>query len=115
MNNDPNGFQKLARRLVLALGFLGLAGFIWTMAMWNQQLDTLPRSPYPAKGGIYPRNIHGVIVYQTNSERDHLEMVQYASIGVFGLSIFLSVLYKKKWGPDPNPKPPKIGTGWQPK
>jgi hypothetical protein len=110
-----NGLQKLWKRLGVVLGCLGLAGFIWAAGLWNQQLNTLPRSADPAEGRIYARNIHGIVVYQTRSERDYLERVQNGSIAVFVISIVMSLIYKKKWGSEPSLSPPKIGTGWNPK
>ncbi len=110
VRNEAGVLQKLCKRVGVALGCLGLAGFIWTAGLWNQQLNTLPRSANPIDGRIYARNIHGVVVYQTRSERDNLERIQNGSIAVFVLSIVLSLLYKRKWGPEPSLGPPKIGT-----
>jgi hypothetical protein len=107
--------RKYFKYFIIALLYFGLAGCLWTFGMWNYQLDTLPRPPNPARGSIYPRNIHGVIVYQTLSERDRLERIQRAAIGVYGLGLLLSLLHRKIWGPEPNLNPPKIGTGWRPK
>ena len=97
----PDGFQRWWRGFAIGLGLLGFAGFIWTAGLWNQQLDTLPRSSYPAGGGIYPRNIHGIIVYQTRAERDHLDEVQDIAMGTVVFSVLLSVFYNRKWGPEP--------------
>lgn len=109
------GLQKLWKRLGVVLGCLGLAGFMWTAALWNQQLRTLPRAPDQEAGSIYPRNIHGIVVYQTRSQRDYLERIQDGSIAVFVVSFLMSLIYKKKWGPEPSLGPPKVGTGWHPK
>ena len=101
--------QKLWKRCGVFLGCLGLAGFIWTAGLRNRQLNTLPRSADPVEGRIYSRNIHGIVVFQTRSERDYLDRVQNASIAVFVMSIVLSLIYKKKWGAQ-RAGPSKIGT-----
>ena len=89
--------QRAWSRLGLFLGLLGLAGCIWTAALWNQQLISLPRSPDPAHGRIYPRNIHGICVYQTGQERDYLQKVQNCSLGVFVVSVLMSIVGKRKF------------------
>ena len=79
------------------LAWVGLTGILCTAVLWTHQLHTLPRSPDQMSGRIYPRNIHGIVVYQTRSESDRLEIVQYGSIGIFAVSFLMSLYYKNKW------------------
>jgi hypothetical protein len=90
-------FQKAWKSIGFALACLGLAGIIWTAILWGIQLRNLPRYPEVTSGRIYPRNIHGVVVYQNRSEYRFLETVQYCSIAIFASSLLMSVVYKTKW------------------
>ena len=82
----------------VGLAVLGLAGFIWTFSLWNWQLDHLPRFPNSTLGQIYPRNIHGIVVYQNRKELDYLETIQASAVAMFTASVLLSFAYKWKWG-----------------
>jgi len=86
------------KRTSLVLGWIGLTGIIVTAALWAQQLHTLPRAVDKPGGRLYPRNIHGIVVYQTQTEYHRLEAIQYASVGVFSVSFLMSIYYKNKWG-----------------
>ena len=90
-------FQKAWKTIGITLACVGLAGIIWTVVLWGLQANNLPRASEDASGRIYPRNIHGVIVYQNRSEYRFLETVQYCSIAVFASSFLMSVFYKTKW------------------
>ncbi len=89
---------KLWRWIGIAVGLVGLAGILWTAAIWNQYLTMLPRQPAPEMGNIYPLNIHGIIVYQTQQERDRRERIQYSSIGLFAVSALMAAMRETKWG-----------------
>jgi hypothetical protein len=106
-------FQKIWKRVGMSIGLVGLAGIAWTAGLWNLQLKTLPRIPNQKTGRIYPRNIHGIVVYQTRAENDRLETIQYSSITVFAIGFFTLFLYERRWGSTKNVGPPKIGTGWK--
>jgi hypothetical protein len=99
-------FQRIWKRVGLSIGFAGLAGIVWTAGLWNLQLETLPRIPNQETGRIYPRNIHGIVVYQTRAENDRLESIQYISIAVFAIGFFTLFLYERRWGPKQNVGPP---------
>jgi hypothetical protein len=105
--------RTIWKHVGMIIGFVGLAGIVWTAGLWNLQLKTLPRVPNQKVGRIYPRNIHGIVVYQTRAENDRLETIQYSSIAVFVIGFFISFLYERKWGLIQSVGPPKIGTGWK--
>jgi hypothetical protein len=92
-------FQGAWKITGFALGCVGLAGVIWTAILWGNQLNNLPRHPEDTSGRVYPRNIHGVVVYQNRSEYRFLETVQYCAMTVFASSVLMSILYKAKWEP----------------
>jgi hypothetical protein len=89
--------QKTWKTIGFALACVGLAGIIWTAILWGIQFTNLPRHPEVASGRTYPRNIHGIVVYQNRSEYRFLEAVQYCSMAVFASSFLMSVVYKAKW------------------
>ena len=81
-----------------ALAIVGLLGWIWTYELWDQYFQYLPRSPNPATGSIYPLNIHGVVVYQTLSERSHLDKWNHWSFGIFLCGMVLGGIHQWRWG-----------------
>ncbi len=46
---------------------------------------------------LVPRNIHGVIVYQTVEEARRLNVLEYTSVSVFVVGLVLAVVYLEKW------------------
>lgn len=76
----------------------GLAGLIVSAMVSTHYLETLPRLPVPAEMRMYPRNIHGTVVYQTAREDRELDVMEYASVGVFSVGFVLGCVYLRKWG-----------------
>lgn len=91
---------QLATLKFFSLLFLlpGLAGLIIASMVSAHYLDTLPKSPAPDEMRIMPRNIHGTVVYQTVKENRQLNLLDYASVGVFVVGLGLGVVYLAKWG-----------------
>lgn len=91
---------KLATLKFFALLFLlpGLAGLILSAMISTHYLDTMPRVPVIEQGRVIPREIHGVIVYQTGKEDLDLKLVEYSSVGVFLTGLVLGVIFLEKWG-----------------
>jgi hypothetical protein len=61
-------------------------------------LDVMPRLPQPQALRTIPRNIHGIVVYQTEQEDRRLDQVEYGSVGVFLIGLGLGLTYLEKWG-----------------
>src|SRR5579863_10008240 len=102
------------RRAAIAIALVGLAGWIWSAQLEFHYQETLPRSPNPATGSIYPLNVHGIVVYQTRDERDWLNELQYSSFVVFLVGGLIGFLFEKKFGRPPSPpKPWTPGPGWR--
>jgi hypothetical protein len=92
--------EQLATLRFLSLLFLlpGLAGMVISAVISMHYLDTLPRSPVPAEMRTAPRNINGYVVYQTVDEDRRLDLMEYASMGVFVIGLGMSFVYLEKWG-----------------
>ncbi len=58
----------------------------------------LPRMPVPAESRMTPRNIHGVIVYETEAEDRQLSLMEDSSVGIFLIGLGLGIVYMRKWG-----------------
>ena len=58
----------------------------------------MPRGPVLVEGRIIPRDIHGIVVYQTAEENRKLNLVEYSWFGVFFLGIGLGLVYLEQWG-----------------
>ncbi len=91
---------QLATLRFFALLFLlpGLAGLIVSAAISTHYADTLPRLPAPQQMRIIPRNIAGIIVYQTIEENSDLNLIEGISVAVFVFGLVLSAVYLEKWG-----------------
>lgn len=91
---------QLATIRFISLLFLlpGLAGLIISAMISTHYLDIMPRGPELQEARIVPRNIHGVVVYQTADEDRRLNLIEYSSVGVFLVGLGLGVYYLKEWG-----------------
>lgn len=84
---------------ILALAFLlpGLAGLVVSAMVSTHYLVTLPRTPDPDALRMVPRNIHGVVVYQTPDEDRKLTLMEYSSVAVFVVGLGLGLVYLEQW------------------
>jgi uncharacterized membrane-anchored protein YitT (DUF2179 family) len=91
--------KALAKLKMIALALIlpGLAGLIASAMVSVHYLDTMPRWPSPQESRTVPRNIHGVIVFQTETEDRNLNLLEYSSIGVFVGGLGLGLVYLEKW------------------
>jgi hypothetical protein len=91
---------QLATLRFFALLFIlpGLAGLIISAMISTHYLEVMPRGPVLVEGRIVPREIHGIVVYQTEDENHQLNLIEYSSVGVFILGLGLGLVYLEKWG-----------------
>ena len=91
---------RLATLKFFALLFLlpGLAGLIVAAMVSTHYLDTMPQAPDPATLQVVPRNIEGVVIYQTAEDNRNLNLLEYGSVGVFVVGLGLGLVYLEKWG-----------------
>jgi hypothetical protein len=91
---------QLATLRFFALLFIlpGLAGLIISAMISTHYLEVMPRGPVLVEGRIVPREIHGIVVYQTADENRQLNLIEYSSVGVFVLGLGLGLVYLEKWG-----------------
>jgi len=89
---------QLATLKFFALLFLlpGLAGLVFSAWISTRYLETMPRTITETR--MVPREIHGIIVYQTKTEDRKLSTVEYSSVGVFVVGLVLGLVYLEKWG-----------------
>lgn len=89
---------QLATLKFFALLFLlpGLAGLIFSAWVSTRYLDTMPRAITETR--VVPREIHGIVVYQTKTEDKNLSLLEYSSVGVFAVGLVLGLVYLEKWG-----------------
>jgi hypothetical protein len=71
----------------------GALGWLRAIEIWYQYWS-LPHSPNPATGNIYPLNIHGYVVYQTLKEQLRRERWEFWSLEVAGLGAALGAFHK---------------------
>jgi hypothetical protein len=91
---------QLATLRFFALLFIlpGLAGLIVSAMISTHYLDVMPKAPVLVEGRVVPREIHGVVVYQTVKENQTLSFIEYSSVGIFVIGLGLGLVYLEKWG-----------------
>jgi hypothetical protein len=92
--------KNLSILKAIAIVFLaaGLIGQAVSQSIWTHYFHTLPRSPDPAVGRVYPLNMHGIIRYQTQGERTRLDAVEYSSTGLFFTGLIIGAIQRWKSG-----------------
>lgn len=95
MNSHQLGVLRFFALLFLLPGLAGLIVSAWVSTSY---LQSLPRMPVPAESRMTPRNIHGVIVYETETENRKLNILEDSSVGVFLVGLTLGLVYMRKWG-----------------
>jgi hypothetical protein len=86
---STNRIWKTWRVISLFLMLPGFCMFLYGRNIWDNYRRDLPRSADPVAGRIYPLNIHGIIVFQTQQEKTRLEIFDKAGIAIFfgGLAV----------------------------
>ena len=79
---------QLAALRFFALLFIlpGLAGLIVSAMISTHYLEVMPRGPVLVEGRIVPREIHGIVVYQTEEENRRLNLIEYSSVESLSLA-----------------------------
>jgi hypothetical protein len=100
MGGNQMKTAQLAALRFFALLFIlpGLAGLIVSAMISTHYLQVMPRGPVLVDGRIAPRQIHGIVVYQTAEENSKLNLIEYSSVGVFVIGLCLGLVYLEKWG-----------------
>jgi hypothetical protein len=82
-----------------ALLFLlpGLGGLVFSAMVSTDYLENLPKSPTPSEQRMTPRNVHGIVIYQTAKEDQRLSVMEYGSVSVFLIGLLLGIVYLEKW------------------
>lgn len=88
--------QKIGRAVAITLLVLGLGGQVWNQKTWDDYFNSLPRSPDPKTGHIYPDNFHGIAVYETREERIRLYAVEYPSFALSVVGIILGLFVERR-------------------
>ena len=89
---------NLATLKFFALLFIlpGLAGLIVSAMISTHYLEVMPTGPVLTENRVVPRDIHGIVVYQTPQENRKLNLIEYSSVAVFVVG--LGLVYLEKWG-----------------
>lgn len=92
-----NATLSTLRWVSLAFLLPGLVGLMLATAVSTDYLRTLPRQPDPPTSRMFPRNIHGVMIYQTASEDEKLSIIEYTSTTIFFIGLATGLVYLRKW------------------
>lgn len=105
MGKQGRDIQRFIKLFGMSLGYLGFAGMLCLFGLSNHEVSTLPRTPEPTAGNVCPRDIHGIVIYETRSEKKLYEELEVGSFLIFGTSFLLWLFSRWKWGPEANPSP----------
>ena len=70
---------------------------VFSAMVSTDYLESLPKTPTPDEQRMTPRNIHGVVIYQTVDEDERLSTLEYSSVSVFLVGLLLGIVYLEKW------------------
>ena len=88
---------KFLKFMALLLMLPGLAGLIISAMVSTDYAENLPKSPTPLEERMVPRNVHGIVIYQTADEDRRLSIMEYSSVSVFLIGLLMGVVYLEKW------------------
>jgi hypothetical protein len=109
--NPSIGVWGWWKRVGVAISLMGLAGILWTFSLLYGYKRTLPRSPDPVAGRVYPLDFHGIVIYQTRHERNWLDEIQYSSVAALLVGGLMGLIHDRKFGRPLSP--PTVGPKWQ--
>jgi hypothetical protein len=85
--------ERILWYAAVAICSAGALGWLRAIAFWYQYWS-LPHSPNPATGNVYPLNIHGYVVYQTLKEQVRRQRWEFWSLAVAGFGAGLGAFQK---------------------
>ena len=88
---------SLLKFFALILLIPGLGGLAFSAMVSTDYRENLPHHPSPVEQRTTPRNVHGVMVYQTVEEDKRLSAMEYISVSVFLVGLLLGIFYLEKW------------------
>lgn len=80
--------------------------------LWSHYLHVLPRVADPTIGRVYPRNIHGIVVFQTHAEKLRLDLIDDISISVFFAGLIIGGLEERHWKRTAGRNIPSMPKAW---
>ncbi len=89
--------KRIWRVVSISLMMPALLAWIYATGLESDYAKVLPRLPNPTVGRVYPRNIHGVVVFQTYAERMKVNLTEGISIGVFFVGLLIGGLEERHW------------------
>jgi len=92
----------------------GLLILLYGGSIWNDYLHNLPRTPDPTSGRVFPRNIHGIVIFQTHSEKLRLDLIDNIGWVIFMLGMLVGALEERRWRRTAGKNMPPMPKGWQP-
>ena len=88
---------RLLKFFALLFMLPGLGGLVFSAMVSTEYLENFPKSPAPAEARMTPRNVHGIVIYQTVQEDERLTIMEYSSVTVFLAGLLLGIVYLEKW------------------
>lgn len=89
--------HKFWKTVAIVLFFAGLAGEVWSLAIWENYFDMLPRSPDLRAGRTIPDdNFHGFVLYESSAEHFRLYAVEYSSEAMLFLGFLIGAILEWK-------------------
>ena len=87
--------RTATRNIAIALLCAGAALFFYGRIVWDQYLRTLPRMMDAQTKHVYPLNIHGIVVFQTEAERNWLWLFDRGGFAVLVVGLAVGAYSKR--------------------
>ena len=84
--------NKLWKRLSFTLCAAGMIIWLFAWSIEYQYIKTLPRSPNPSIGRVYPYNYHGIVLWRSRAEKRTVDSLEYLSVFLFLGGALIAVL-----------------------
>jgi hypothetical protein len=88
--------KRIWKGFAIALIVSGMATWLYTGTISDNYLHTLPRVADNRSGRIYPRNIHGIVVFQTHAEERRLNATIFTGMAVMLLGFGIGTLVERR-------------------
>lgn len=90
--------RRICKAAMLLSLLIGLGGLLYSGTLAREYLQNLPRYPDPAQGRMVPREVAGVVIYETETEDRKIKSVEDTAAGILVCGIGLLLIYAYKWG-----------------
>ena len=107
--------KRIWRAVALVLAIPALLAWTYGAGLESSYQRLLPQVANPMIGRVFPRNIHGIVVFQTHAEKLRLDLIEGISISAFFAGLTIGGLEERHWRRSAGTNLPLKTKDWSPK